>query len=99
MVKDDGQVLMIVRLRSQQPGGATVGERERTCHLVPYVESIEAPAALTAYCGLQIMPGAAELLDKPSGMPCESCLARSPVPAFTILRQFGSRIGGSDGQL
>jgi hypothetical protein len=90
---------MIVRLLSQQPGGATVGERKRTCHLVPYVEPMEVPPALTAYCGLQIMSGAAELVDKPRGMPCESCLARSPVPAFAILCQFASRIGGSDGQL
>lgn len=91
--------LMLVRLRSRQPDGVMVGQRQRSCHVVPVPDAAEILAFLTAYCGLQIAPGSAEIVLSPGGMPCESCLARSPVPAFTLLRRFRGRIGGSDADL
>lgn len=98
-MSEPAKALMVVRLRTHRPDGTTVGERERTCHLVPYTDSDAIPRSLMAYCGLEIAPGSAELLDGPFGMPCELCLARSPIPAFTLLRQFGSQIGGRNGEL
>jgi hypothetical protein len=48
------------------------GETRRMAHL------FRVPRArvrrLTAYCGFQIDPADAELLSRPSGMPCERCL-------------------------
>lgn len=67
--------VLLVRLRS-----GVVGERERSCHLVPTPPGDAMPDALTAYCGLVIQPGTAELLSAPEGMPCVGCLFRSPLP-------------------
>jgi predicted transcriptional regulator len=78
--------ILLVRLRPQQPNGVVVGETRRVCHLVPVPDSHEVPEALQAYCGAGIAPGTAELLSEMSGMPCEPCLARSPLPAFALLR-------------
>lgn len=50
-----------------------VGERQRSCHLVPVPVST-LPPVLTALCGERIEPGAAELLPEPDGMPCVTCL-------------------------
>lgn len=80
--------ILVVRRKVRQPTGVVVGETRRVCHLVPVLvpESREVPVVLRAYCGLEIARGAAELLDGISGMPCEECLARSPIPAFEMLR-------------
>lgn len=88
---------MLVRLRARQPDGRTVGARERLCHLVPTPGPETTPEYLTAYCGLQIAPSSAELLDHMQGMPCEVCLGKSPIPAFAFLRTFVDQIGGRDG--
>jgi hypothetical protein len=80
--------LLLVRLHARQPSGEQVGESKRTCHLVPVpADTADIPTTLTAYCGLQIEPGAAELLASISGMPCELCMARSPGPLFATLRK------------
>lgn len=76
-----------------------IGESRRTCHLVPLPEADAMPDAmpyampqfLTAYCGLRIAPGSGEVLSSPAGMPCELCLARSPVVSMTMLRQVRDR--------
>lgn len=81
------EALLLVRLRTSQPDGTRVGERDRTCHLVPFSPSEAVPEVLTAYCGLPITPGVAESVDRLLGMPCEACLARSPIPLFAMLRQ------------
>lgn len=78
--------ILLVRLKSRSVNGLPVGESRRVCHLVPVPDSAEIPQALRAYCGAEILPGAGELLDGVRGMPCERCLARSPIPAFAILR-------------
>lgn len=67
-------MILLVRLRR-----GLVRESRRTIHIVP-VPDDEAPTHLTAHCGLAIHPGQAELIDQPSGMPCEHCLARAPLP-------------------
>lgn len=79
-------VVLLVRLRSRLPDGAVVGESQRVCHLVPMPQGHDAVAALSAYCGVVIRPGTTEVLTAISGMPCESCLARSPMPVFELLR-------------
>ena len=87
VVSESTEALLLVRLRASRPDGTRVGERERTCHLVPFSPSEAVPEILTTYCGLPIMSGTAESLDRLLGMPCEACLARSPIPAFAMLRQ------------
>jgi hypothetical protein len=86
------RALILVRLKPRQPDGSMIGESRRTCHLVPLPEADAMPAQyLTAYCGLRIAPGSGEVLTSPAGMPCEMCLARSPVVSMTMLRQVRDR--------
>jgi hypothetical protein len=80
------QPILLVRLKSRLPGGATVGESRRVCHLVPVPETGEVPPVLRAHCGATIAPGTADVLPTLSGMPCEPCLAGSRLPAFAMLR-------------
>ncbi|HEY0499494.1 MAG TPA: hypothetical protein VGD48_27360 [Kutzneria sp.] len=54
------------------------GERERCCHLFPVPLPGSVPKMLHAYCGATITPGQAELLDRPKGMPCVTCILLSP---------------------
>jgi hypothetical protein len=54
------------------------GERERCCHLFPVPTDGARPKMLHAYCGQQIAPGQAELLDRHRGMPCVTCILLSP---------------------
>ncbi|MGH3758267.1 hypothetical protein [Actinophytocola sp.] len=86
------RTLILVRLKPRQPDGSLIGESRRTCHLVPLPESEVLPRRLTAYCGLEIGPGEGEVLSSPAGMPCEVCLARSPVVSFAMLRRFRGRL-------
>jgi hypothetical protein len=81
------EALLLIQLRASRPDGTPVGERERTCHLVPFSPSEVLPENLTSSCGLLITPGMAESLDRLLGMPCEACLAGSPMSAFAALRQ------------
>jgi hypothetical protein len=85
------RALILVRLKPRQPDGTMIGESRRTCHLVPLPEADAMPQYLTAYCGLRIAPGSGEVLSSPAGMPCEMCLARSPVVSMTMLRQARDR--------
>jgi hypothetical protein len=84
---------MVVRLKSRQPDGSVVGESRRVCHLVAVPDSDSMPEFLVGYCGVRIFPGAAEILPAAVGMPCEPCMARSPISAFAMLRQFRDRLG------
>ena len=54
-----------------RPAPGVVGESRRTVHVFP-----AGPEAghLTAYCGLRIRPESVEVLDRITGMPCETCL-------------------------
>jgi len=70
-----------------------IGESRRTCHLVPLPDADAMPRHLTAYCGLRIAPGSGDVLASPTGMPCEVCLARSPVVSFAMLQQSRPRLG------
>jgi hypothetical protein len=89
------RALILVRLKPRQPDGTMIGESRRTCHLVPLPEADAMPDTmpqyLTAYCGLRIAPGSGEVLTSPAGMPCEMCLARSPVVSMAMLRQVRDR--------
>jgi hypothetical protein len=67
-------VLLLVRLRR-----GMIGESRRVVHLVP-VPTDRVPAALTAYCGEEIVPGTAEVLSCFTGVPCSPCLAAAPLP-------------------
>jgi hypothetical protein len=93
--------ILLVRLKSRGPNGGRVGECRRACHLVPVPRSGQTPDVLRAYCGRMIAPGTADLLDRISGMPCEACVARSPIPAFALTRVLPSgvaedAVGGGD---
>jgi hypothetical protein len=87
------RAMILVRLKPRQPDGSVIGESRRTCHLVPLPEADAMPRHLTAYCGLRIAPGSGEVLHAPCGMPCEGCMARSPVVSFDMLRQVHPRLG------
>ncbi|MBB5955982.1 hypothetical protein FHS29_002563 [Saccharothrix tamanrassetensis] len=63
--------VLLVRKR-----GERVGERDRSCHLVPLPDG--SSSALIAYCGVRIEVNAAELLMDTDGMPCVACLVASP---------------------
>ena len=54
------------------------GERDRCAHLFPVPVGDRVPTMLHAYCGQQIAPGQAELLDRGQGMPCVTCILLSP---------------------
>lgn len=87
------RALLLVRLKSRQPGGTIVGETRRTCHLVPVPDVATMPEFLTAYCGQRIRPEAGEVVPTAVGMPCEACLARSSIPAFAALRRLRRSTG------
>ncbi|QUQ72568.1 hypothetical protein [Kutzneria sp. CA-103260] len=63
--------IFIARLRPE----FARGERERCCHLFPVPLPGAVPRMLHAYCGQQITPGQAELLDGHRGMPCVTCIS------------------------
>lgn len=87
---------MLVRLRTRQPDGTVVGETRRVCHLVPVPDVDAMPRFLVAYCGLRILPDTAEVLPSVVGMPCELCMARSPLPAFAMLRPVNNGLGDAE---
>ncbi|MFI9387158.1 hypothetical protein [Kutzneria sp. NPDC052558] len=60
------------------------GERDRCCHLFPAPPAGAVPKILHAYCGQQIAPGQAELMDRPRGMPCVTCMLLSPADSETL---------------
>jgi hypothetical protein len=68
---DCDQVTILARFRR-----GVVREAQRVCHIVPVPEST--PDELTAYCGMSIRPGQAELVNGTQGMPCVLCLASLP---------------------
>lgn len=49
-------------------------EQDKSCHFFPVPDGDPLPAMLYAYCGFGIVPGQAEALDGPAGMPCLQCL-------------------------
>lgn len=66
--------LLLVRARE-----GLVGNVQRSCHIVIVPNDGALPEFLTACCGVRFTPGSAELLDQISGMPCEACIAKTPV--------------------
>ena len=72
---------MTVRLLFGRPLPGTVGETRRVVHVfeVPSVDAVQ--DRLTAFCGESFGHGELEQLDRPLGMPCESCLRQTPTPA------------------
>jgi hypothetical protein len=80
--------VLLVRLHKRQPDGSVLGETERTCHLVPLPNPTTVPDSLVAHCGLRIAPEAGEVLPALTGMPCETCMARSPLPVFGAFSAF-----------
>lgn len=55
-----------------------MGETRRVCHVFTLPRSEQRPERLAALCGTEFGPGQLELLDRPSGMPCVSCLHAVP---------------------
>jgi hypothetical protein len=68
------------RLIIARPLPGTVGETKRVCHLFQAPPDGIRPEKLSAYCGAEFGPGELELLDRPMGMPCVSCLGQAPGP-------------------
>ena len=71
---------MTVRLLLARPLPGGVGETHRVVHVFEVPTEDTASDWLTARCGLVFGPGELELLDQLQGMPCESCLRRTPTP-------------------
>jgi hypothetical protein len=70
---------MTVRLIIARPLPGTV-ETRRVAHLFPIRPDHAPPDRMTVYCGEMFGPGVLELPDRPTGMPCVSCLRHSPGP-------------------
>ncbi|HEV7976514.1 hypothetical protein [Amycolatopsis sp.] len=81
---EQGGALALVRLRR-----GVVGESRRVIHLIPVPTEGALPGHLTALCGEEVYPGQAEMLDRLCGMPCQTCLLRSPAPAPDFLAAAG----------
>jgi hypothetical protein len=71
---------MTVRLLFGRPLPGVVGETRRVVHVFEVPEQNATSERLTAFCSASFGPGELELLDRPLGMPCESCLQRTPTP-------------------
>ncbi|EOD69922.1 hypothetical protein [Amycolatopsis vancoresmycina] len=71
---------MTVRLVIARPLPGTVGGSRRVVHVFPVPAEETTPERLTAYCGETFGPGELELLERPLGMPCVTCLHRAPTP-------------------
>lgn len=58
-------------------------ERDHSCHVFPLPDGAsftgDSPESLEAYCGYEIAPGEAEVLDAPNGLPCTACLLSSMI--------------------
>lgn len=80
--------LVAVRLL---PG--VVGETKRLCHIAAIPQRVPEADPLTAYCGVRIWRGQAEILPVPQGMPCELCLARVPTPPISRAVHTGHTTG------
>jgi hypothetical protein len=71
---------MTVRVVIARPRPGVVGETRRVAHLFEIPAGQDVPETLTALCGDEFGHGQLEMLERPSGMPCESCLRLSPTP-------------------
>ena len=67
--------IMLVGLR---PGLAVL--TRRVVHVVPVPSTDSIPERLTAFCGLVIERGQADLLDGVTGAPCTMCTLQAPLP-------------------
>ncbi|MEV6441146.1 helix-turn-helix transcriptional regulator [Amycolatopsis sp. NPDC051716] len=74
---------MTVRLFLARPLPGTVGETRRVVHVFEVPPEDTVPKRLTALCGSSFGRRELERLDHPKGMPCESCLRRTPTPEPT----------------
>nr|WP_074988040.1 hypothetical protein [Saccharomonospora viridis] len=62
-----------------RPVPGVVPNSRRVVHLVPAPNPYgEIPRRLAALCGASFVPGIVDRLDTIRGMPCETCLARTP---------------------
>lgn len=73
------RLLLGVRL----PSGRIVGETDRVVHLFPIPSGRVIPEQLGSFCGLEIRPGDAELVNIGTGMPCVACVIAAPDPEPT----------------
>ena len=80
---------MTVRLFFARALPGVVGETRRVVHVFPVPEQDSVPDQLTAFCSESFGPGELELLDSPAGMPCESCLQRTPSSASESSEEIG----------
>jgi hypothetical protein len=76
---------MTARMIIARPLRGTVGESRRVVHVFPVPAEETTPERLTAYCGEAFGPGELELLERPVGMPCVTCLRCSPGPGTAEL--------------
>lgn len=80
----------MTRLLLARPVAADQGLRARVAHIVPVPEAVPAPRTLKACCGAEFGPGELELLDRVTGMPCESCLSKVPLHANALSGALGT---------
>jgi hypothetical protein len=69
-----------VRLVFGRPLPGVVGETRRVVHVFEVPTGDVVPERLTAFCGTSFGRGELERLDRIQGMPCVSCLRRTPTP-------------------
>lgn len=77
---------MTIRIFIGRPLPGTVGETKRVAHIIGAPKDAPMPGRFTTYCGTEFDPEELELLDRPSGMPCESCLRYAPLPSAEEIR-------------
>jgi hypothetical protein len=68
--------ILLVRYRV-----GVVGESRRVVHVVPMANARPIPEVLNTYCGERLPLGTVDLLDRPRGMSCTTCLAIAPLLA------------------
>jgi hypothetical protein len=95
---DNAPTVLFMRARR-----GLVSERHRLVHVVPAPQPAQLPHVLTAYCRIRIPADDVDLMDKPLGMPCVTCLAcaqvteRGVFPALTDPLPPRPRLPAADG--
>lgn len=72
---------MTTRLFLGRPLPGVVGETRRLVHVFELTQQDLSSDRLVAMCAASFSPGQLELIDRPMGLPCESCLRRTPSAA------------------
>lgn len=83
---------MTTQLILGRPMPGIVGETRRLVHVFELAEQDPSSGRLVAMCTASFSAGQLELIGRPTGLPCESCLQRTPTasPDLTSKHSFHS---------